>query len=215
MKKMNITTVGGKVRKIDILAALKRVLAEDLSDQYEIYDMGWDSASYFPGFGTSGTDFDEALYEVGSSARDAVENLLQRIYEMNITDTLKDAIAADLKASLAKAKDADEMSLVGIRGSFKANGMNLTLKSVEGESGGFGVDSVVSVDVDGGADGGEVHFSAVAPSGESAGEELIRKLEDEGYQVSAADEEKIMREALSGDDNDFYYHIGVKAKSGG
>jgi len=93
--------------------------------------------------------------------------------------------------------------------------MNLTLLCVEGESGGFGVDSVVSVDVDGGADGGEVHFSAVAPSGESAGEELIRKLEDEGYQVSAADEEKIMREALSGDDNDFYYHIGVKAKSGG
>lgn len=79
------------------------VVSGDLSDQYEIVDMGWDNPSYFQGFGTSFTKFDEAIYDVGSTPRDAVDQLKMRIWEIDgVSEAVKDAIAAELDSDIER-----------------------------------------------------------------------------------------------------------------
>lgn len=213
LRKLGIPVVDEQVKKSDVLAALKEVVVadSDLSDQYEIYDMGWDSASYFPGFGTSGTNFEEAIYEVGYSPRDAADNLSQLVWEMQIPDEVKDAIVAELKDLIAKAgKKSDERSLVGISGSFKMIGKKLKLNSVDGADYGHGYEGKVDISEE---SDDELYFESSSPSGESSAEDLLAKLEEDEYEVDSADEAKIMKEGRRQDDGDYYYHIGVKAKS--
>lgn len=193
----------------------QKVLEEQEEEEnFEIVDMGWDSPSYFQGFGTHGTEFDIAVYEVGSSAEDAAEQLMQRVWETEASDEVKEAIVAELKDLIKKAGSrAKETNLSGVKGSFSVAGKELHLKEVEAVGHGeYGVSSKVEIE----RVGDSLEFKAIAPDPLSAVEELEAEIKSQGYLLTEEDSVEIFNLAnrLS-DELDWFYHIGFMAREEG
>jgi len=201
--------VGKKTEKYTTQKVIEE--QEEVEDQFEIVDMGWDNISYFPGFGTHGTKFDIAVYDVGGSAEDAAEQLMQRVWETEASDEVKESIVAELKDLIKKAgTKAKETSLVGVQGSFSVAGKELHLNEVEAtDYGEYGVSSKIEIE----KVGDNLEFKAIAPDHLSAAEDLEAEIKSQGYSLSEEDSEAIFKLANRHQDNqEWYYHIGFRAK---
>lgn len=81
--KIHVKTINGQ--KYISLENLNKIVVgssdddADLSDKFEIFDLGWENPDYFSGFGVYGSNFNEAYYDVGSTPREAMDAVLEQV----------------------------------------------------------------------------------------------------------------------------------------